>query len=317
MSVLMIEGLEVEVKPHFWSNRKQILKGVTFNVDGGEIFGFLGPNGAGKTTTIKTILGLVVPSNGRIRVLGGDINDPGIRSRIGFMPERAYFSEHLTGREVVGQHALLAGLGLGRARSRAQEVLDQVGLGGATEQRLGSYSKGMLQRVGIAQAIVGDPELVILDEPQSGLDPLGRRDIRNLMLSLRQAGKTVFFSTHILPDVEMICDRVAIMVDGVVRTVGELESLVGADEAIAAIEIVAEGCDEATVVAAREAGAVAEQHGQAHRFVCSNHDRANQLVDLLRQSGVVIRSLQSHRRSLEDVFVSEAIARRRREESES
>jgi ABC-2 type transport system ATP-binding protein len=308
-NALEVVNLRVTVKPHFWSRRRELLRGVSLTVAPGEIFGFLGPNGAGKTTTIKSILGLMRPSAGRIQVLGGAITDPNIRARLGFMPERAYFSERLTGREVVLQHALLAGLSPKRARERCAEVLHEVGLHGAERQLLGSYSKGMLQRVSLAQAIVADPDLVVLDEPQSGLDPIGRRDIRNIMLKLRGLGKTVFFSTHILPDVEMICDRVAILVAGEVRQIGALSTLLGKDAAVAGIEVVAHGGERGLTTQAAALGVTVEpvRAMQPLRFLCPTQAKADELISLLRRSGASIEQVTTHRLSLEDVFMSEAL----------
>lgn len=301
MTVVEVQDLRFGIKRHFWSKRREILRGVTFTVDAGEVFGFLGPNGAGKTTTIKSILGLLRPQAGKVRIFDRKNSDLGVRRRVGFMPERADYPEHLAAQEFLLQHGLLAGLRYRDAKRRTQEVLSQVGLSRRARQRLGGYSKGMLQRVGVAQAIIGHPDLVILDEPLSGLDPIGRRDIREIMLQLQQQGKTVFFSTHILPDVEMICDRVAILVQGRVKKIGHIHKL--AEGAIKRIEITAEHVNEATLNKAREISHQLSQHEDEYSFHVQDDDEAGRLIDLLRAGGAVIRYVDTQRESLEDAFV--------------
>lgn len=305
MSSLSWNNVVVDVQPHFWSPKQRILHGVSMEVASAEIFGFLGPNGAGKTTSIKVALGLQRPTSGEVTILGGRIRDPGVRRRIGFMPERSYFPEHLTGSEVVRLHARLAGLSPHDAKARAESALDRAGLGAPRRQRLAKYSKGMLQRVAFAQAIVGDPELVILDEPMSGLDPMGRRHIRDLMLELRAEGRTVFFSTHILPDVEMVCDRVGILVRGTVRTVAPLPSLL-ASQGVAQVEITVPTCPPEARGRLRELSATVSDHATGTTVVVPDLENAQQAVDVLRAAGAHITELQTHRRTLEQVFLSEA-----------
>jgi ABC-2 type transport system ATP-binding protein len=180
-------------------------------VDEGEIFGFLGPNGAGKTTTLKMLMGLVYPTAGSAKILGMDINDPRMKAQIGFLPEQPYFYDYLTAGELLNYYGQLSGVPAKDRERRVCEVLDRVGLPDVIRVQLRKFSKGMLQRVGIAQAILHDPRIVFFDEPMSGLDPMGRREVRDLMEQLKHEGKTVFFSTHILSDAEALCDRVAII----------------------------------------------------------------------------------------------------------
>src|SRR5262249_25663881 len=199
----------------FWRNRTyRALDRLTLNVDRGEIFGFLGPNGAGKTTTLKLLMQLVFPTSGRAELLGRPVGDLGAKRRIGYLPENPYFYDHLTAEELLQYFAALFGYSRGECRARAARLLDEVGIAGERRLQLRKFSKGMLQRVGIAQALINDPDLVIFDEPMSGLDPLGRREVRALILRLRDRGCTVFFSSHVLSDAEALCDRVAILAKG-------------------------------------------------------------------------------------------------------
>ncbi|MSP61195.1 MAG: ABC transporter ATP-binding protein [Myxococcales bacterium] len=209
----------------FLRRKVQAVRGLTFDVRPGEIFGFVGPNGAGKTTTIKMLMGLIFPTAGTCMLLGKRVPDLGAKRRVGFLPETPYFYEHLTGRELVDFAGRLFDLPASVRRPRTEKLLDLVGLTGAASLPLRKYSKGMLQRLGLAQALINDPEVVVLDEPMSGLDPIGRKEIRDLIGSLRSEGKTVFFSSHILSDVELLCDRCAIIVRGEIRDVGPLAQL--------------------------------------------------------------------------------------------
>lgn len=302
MKPLSVNRLSYAVRPHFWSARRQILHSVDFEVQAGEMFGFLGPNGAGKTTTIKAILGLLRPDAGEVRVLGGSIRDPSIRARIGFLPERSYFPEHLTGGEVVLKHALLAGLSWSDAKTRCRSLLERVGMGHARDQLLRGYSKGMLQRIGVAQALVGRPDLVIFDEPMSGLDPLGRRDIREVLTELRASGTTVFFSTHILPDVEMLCDRVTILIQGRVRRTGRLDALLS--DAVDRVEIHVDALPDP--LRARFADHLAHDRGRDVILAAASSDEANRWIDELREHAVSILRVETHRGTLEDIFVKAA-----------
>lgn len=198
---------------------------VNFSVERGEVFGFLGPNGAGKTTTIKALLGLIRPDGGDFQILGHSPDSLQWRRRVGYMPEHPNFHDFLTGLEMVTWFGQLAGMSSSEASTRAKEVLIRVGLEASMTRRLRGYSKGMLQRAGLAQALVASPELLILDEPMTGLDPIGRRDMRRLILELKAEGKTVFYSTHILPDVEMTCDRVTILNKGKTVKTGNMQAI--------------------------------------------------------------------------------------------
>jgi len=205
---------------------RRVLDGLTFTVQEGEVFGFLGPNGAGKTTTLKLLMGLIFPTSGTARILGRPIEDVSMHRQIGYLPEQPYFYDYLTARELLDYFARFYRYGPDERRQRVARFLEMVGLAAAADVQLRRFSKGMLQRVGVAQAILHDPQVVFLDEPMSGLDPLGRREVRDIILDLKRRGCTVFFSTHILPDAEMLCDRVAVLVGGRLQGVGSPEEIV-------------------------------------------------------------------------------------------
>ncbi len=210
----------------FWRKRPyRALDRLTLDVEAGEVFGFLGPNGAGKTTTLKLLMQLVFPSAGRAEMLGRPLGDRAVKGRIGYLPENPYFYDYLTAEELLAYFGGLFGFSRSESRRRAARLLDDVGIGAERRLQLRKFSKGMLQRVGIAQALINEPELVILDEPMSGLDPLGRRDVRALILRLRDRGCTVFFSSHVLSDAEALCTRVGILAQGRLVAAGRLADL--------------------------------------------------------------------------------------------
>src|SRR5271167_419557 len=226
MTAIDILGLEKTYSVGFWRKTPRCaLRPLHLAVEEGEIFGFLGPNGAGKTTTLKLLMGLVYPTSGSARILGSEVNDPRMKAQIGFLPEQPYFYDYLTAAELLEYYAQLSGIAAKDRKLRVSEVLARVGLPDVGGMQLRKFSKGMLQRVGIAQAILHDPRLLFFDEPMSGLDPIGRREVRDLMTELKHAGKTVFFSTHILSDAEALCDRVAIIHQGELRGVGAVAEL--------------------------------------------------------------------------------------------
>jgi ABC-2 type transport system ATP-binding protein len=226
-TIVRVEGLVKDFRPGFGLRKKRVLHGISFEVRRGEVFGFIGPNGAGKTTTLKVLMGLIRASGGRAELLGHAVGESSYRREVGFAPESPYFYDFLTGREILTFYAQLCDVERARIAGRVDEVLAHVGLSHAGDARLRTYSKGMLQRIGIAQALVHDPSVLFLDEPMSGLDPVGRKEIRDLIVRLNREGKTVFMNTHILSDVEMICDRVAIIVAGRIAYQGALEAIDG------------------------------------------------------------------------------------------
>lgn len=227
-AAIEIENLTKEYRHGFLELKKKTsLEGLNLQVQEGEIFGYLGPNGAGKTTTIKLLVGLIFPSAGTARILGKSISDISMHQEIGYLPEQPYFYDYLTAAELLDYFARVHDLNADERKERIDRMLKKVGLETAGKIQLRKYSKGMLQRVGLAQAILHDPKVVILDEPMSGLDPVGRREVRDIILELKREGKTVLFSTHILSDAEMLCDRVGVIVGGKLRGVGAPDEIVG------------------------------------------------------------------------------------------
>jgi ABC-2 type transport system ATP-binding protein len=287
----------------FWRKRPyRALDRLTLAVEPGEVFGFLGPNGAGKTTTLKLLMRLVFPTSGSAELLGRPLGDRDARRRIGYLPENPYFYDYLTAEELLRYFAGLFGLSRAEGRARAARLLDEVGLGAERRLQLRKFSKGMLQRVGIAQALINDPELVIFDEPMSGLDPLGRRDVRSLILRLRDRGCTVFFSSHVLSDAEALCSRVAILAKGKLVAAGRLSDLV--DFRARGWELVVSGTNEPAVAAlgqrVRRAVRIDEGRYALELPVESSPD---QILAELTAGGAHLVSLNPIRDTLEDFFV--------------
>jgi ABC-2 type transport system ATP-binding protein len=220
--ILEVEAVNQSFRAGFWMNRVQVLHEVSLNVPERSIFGFLGANGAGKTTLIHLIAGLHKPSSGSVRIGGLEAITTQAREKIGYLPERPYFYEHLTGAQFLTYFGRLSGMSASRLRERIEQVLSTIGMTAARNVELRKYSKGMLQRIGIAQAILHEPQFLVLDEPMSGLDPLGRKEMRELILQLAQQGHTVFFSSHVIPDVEAICDQVALIEKGKIKGSGPI-----------------------------------------------------------------------------------------------
>lgn len=299
MPAIEILELEKTYSVGFWRKRPKIaLRPLTLNVEVGEIFGFLGPNGAGKTTTLKLLMGLIFPTGGSARILGMEISDPRVKAQIGFLPEQPYFYDYLTAGEVLEYYAQLSGIPTAERRRKVSEVLARAGLQDAAATQLRKFSKGMLQRVGIAQAILHDPKVLFFDEPMSGLDPMGRREVRDLMEELKQQGKTVFFSTHILSDAESLCDRVAIVHQGELRGVGAVEDLTSSVEGKAEIVWHGNSIPGSLNSLATECHLVSDTVRAVVRE--ANQDAA---IDALRREGLRIISVTPVRTSLEEYFV--------------
>lgn len=292
-------GLEKTYSVGFWRKRpKRALHPLQLTVEEGEIFGFLGPNGAGKTTTLKLLMGLVFPTAGSARILGREWTDPEVKAQIGFLPEQPYFYDYLTADELLNYYAQLSCVAAKLRRARIEEVLNRVGLLEARSVQLRKFSKGMLQRVGIAQAILHDPKLVFLDEPMSGLDPIGRREVRDLIQELKVQGKTVFFSTHILSDAEALCDRVAIIHKGQLRGVGAIEDLTAGVQG--KIEVIWHGTQIPAAVKAL--GGECHVTGETTRAVL-DENLQDAVIDALRRERLRLISITPLRKTLETYFV--------------
>jgi ABC-2 type transport system ATP-binding protein len=296
--VLELIDVHKSFKLGFIPKTKEILKGISFTVAEGEIFGYLGPNGAGKTTTIKCALGLVFPDSGSIRLFGRSHLDPRAKDKLGFLPENPYFYDYLTATEFLDFYAQLFGIPRDERRARIARLLKLVAMDKAAGLPLRKFSRGMLQRVGLAQALINEPSLVILDEPLGGLDPLGRKEIRDIILSLRDAGKTVVFTSHILQDIEMICHRVAIIVGGRVLSQGRLADLVS--EKILFTEATISGLSAADLAPFGEF--VSESGGRALVKVF-DEARVESVLDLVRVRRARVHSLVPRTQTLEDIFV--------------
>jgi len=299
MAAIEILALEKTYTVGFWRKKpKCALRPLNLTVEEGEIFGFLGPNGAGKTTTLKLLMGLIFPTAGSARILGMEVDDPRMKAQIGFLPEQPYFYDYLTARELLEYYGQLSGVDSKQRSRKVDEVLQRVALPNVGGVQLRKFSKGMLQRVGIAQAILHDPKIVFFDEPMSGLDPMGRREVRDLMEQLKHEGKTVFFSTHILSDAEALCDRVAIIHQGELRGVGAVAELTSSVHG--QVELVWQGT--AVPASLRALGADCHVTGDTVRAVLSeaNQDAA---IEALRRERLRLVSVTPVRTSLEDYFL--------------
>ncbi len=297
---IRLEELTKDYPVGFWRPRPvRALDGVSLDVESGEVLGFLGPNGAGKTTTLKLLIQLIYPTSGRAEILGRPAGDLEARRRLGYLPEAPYFYDNLTAEELLVYFGRLFGFSAADARSRSAILLDRVGLGAARRRQLRKYSKGMLQRVGIAQALVNDPEVVFLDEPMSGLDPVGRRDMGELIRELRDEGRTVFFSSHILSDAEALCSRVAILVQGRLVANGRLADL--AFE-ILGWELIVTGTDDGALSALGLD--VVTTVGDGRFVIDLPADRPpDQLLPELGRRGLRVVSLTPRHESLEAYFI--------------
>jgi len=302
--VLRVEALSKTFRKPFTGRKVHAVKSVSFEVARGEVYGFVGPNGAGKTTCIKMLTGLIFPTGGHASVLGRPAGTPEAMQRVGFLPENPYIYPYLTPREFVDLCGRLSGLSGKALAARVAEVLERVGMTYAADRAVRSLSKGMNQRVGLAGALVHDPDLLILDEPMSGLDPVGRKDVRDLILEERGRGKTVFFSTHILADVETLCDRVCILRRGEVVESGPLASLL--DRSTLESEVVLDDVSDDLARELAELGAVRRSGAQATVTV-SGEKAKRALLEKALARGATVVTLRGRRESLEELFVRRAL----------
>ena len=300
--VLRAEGLAKTFRLGFVRKRVEAVKDATFDVRRGEIFGYLGPNGSGKTTTLKMLMGLVFPTRGRAEVLGRPVPDRTAKRKLGYLPETPYFYEYLAPEELLDLVGALFDVPRQQRRERAAKLITRVGLDHARGRPLRKFSKGMLQRIGIAQSLMGDPELVVLDEPMTGLDPLGRKEIRDLMLELKGEGRTVMYSTHILPDVELTCDRVAMIFAGTIRSVGPLAELLTA-RLLSTEVVLRPGVGSVPELPAR---ATTRQSPEGLLIDLREGTDVDAFLKSALHSGAGILSVTPRHESLEDVFIRQA-----------
>ena len=309
--VLAVSDLAKTFRKPFTGRAVEAVRGVSFAVERGEIFGFLGPNGAGKTTTIKMLTGLIAPTRGSASIFGIPAPSPEAMGRVGFLPENPYVYPYLTPREFVALCGRLSGLGGASLDARVARVLERVGIAYAMDRAVRTMSKGMLQRVGLAAALVHEPELLVLDEPMSGLDPVGRKEVRDLIEGEQRAGRTVFFSSHILSDVEMLCDRVCILRRGEVVVAGRMDELLDAGAHVRArgrtTEITLLGVTDATRSALAAKGLVPRAFGNGHVIDADGDEAVKATLESALATGARVESVTPHRETLEDLFVRRAI----------
>ena len=303
--VLSVEKLaKTFVKP-FTGKKVEAVRGVSFEVRRGDIFGFLGPNGAGKTTTIKMLTGLIFPTGGKATILGEEVPSPDAMGNVGFLPENPYVYPYLTPREFVSLCGRLNGMSGQHLAREVERVIERVGIGYAIDRRVGALSKGMLQRTGFAAAIVHSPELLILDEPMSGLDPVGRKEVRDLIVEEARAGRTVFFSSHILSDVELLCDHVCILRKGEVVAGGAMKDLLAAGARRTELTLV--DVPEGAIAELSALAESAQRHGPSLVLDVQGDEAVRKVLERALARGLRIESLIPKRETLEDIFVRKAL----------
>jgi ABC-2 type transport system ATP-binding protein len=299
--MIQVRDLAKTYRIGFWMKKVEALRGVSFEVREGDLFGFIGPNGAGKSTTIKILLGLLKADAGSATLMGKPAGSPASRAQVGFLPEQPYFYDYLTGREFLWFYGRLSGLHWKDLKTRVGETSELVRLKpDALERKLRTYSKGMLQRIGLAQSLLARPKLVVLDEPMSGLDPLGRRDVRGLLRDLHAQGITVFYSSHVLSDVEAICTRLAMVVDGRIARQGTVA------------EVLAGEAEHYVVVLSAAPGALPPETGtlvDARSVSCPDAASQRNLLRWALAQGLTVESVSRNRHSLEDVLAREVAKR--------
>ncbi len=307
MTTVQAQAIDIRQVRKTFRGGVEALKGVDLTVSPGEIFGLLGPNGAGKSTLVKILLTIVKPSHAEGRLLDGAVGDKRVLRRVGYLPEHLRFPDYLTGRQALDYFAALAGMDRSARRRRSPELLDLVGMSEWAGQRIAKYSKGMRQRLGVAQSLMNEPDLVFLDEPTDGVDPVGRRDIRRILEHARDEGRTVFINSHLLGELEMVCDRVAILVQGSVARQGTMDALTSGQRAFVirvAQETTQEQISAIAQAAARSVGSIPlETSGSEFRLESENPAGAQPVIDAIRKSGATIIGMQLRKPSLEELFL--------------
>ena len=304
--VLSVRALAKTFRIGFFRKRVEAVRGVDFEVRRGEIFGILGPNGAGKTTTIKMALRLIFPTAGEVRLFGEKEPGPDVMRRLGYLPESPYVYQYLRAHEFLDLCGRLVGLDASARKKRSDEMIEKVGLAHATDRPIGRFSKGMLQRIGLAQALLHDPELLILDEPMSGLDPIGRKEVRDLILAEHRRGKTIVFTSHILSDVEMLCDRVAIVHRGKVSAYGALGELLRPE--VRRTEVELEGASDALREELEAMGCHVTRRERRDTVVIDGDEGARRVLEATLRTSARVVALHEQRETLEDLFLRDALA---------
>jgi ABC-2 type transport system ATP-binding protein len=302
--VLEVQGLQKVFHIGFFRKRVEAVKGTSFRVHKGEIFGLLGPNGAGKTTTIKAILRLIFPTDGEIRLFGRSADDREAAMRVGYMPENPYIYQYLKPLEFLDLCGRLVGLPKAERLARSEEMIDKVGLRQAVDRPIGKFSKGMMQRIGLAQALLHDPELLVLDEPMSGLDPIGRKEVRDLLLEQRERGKTLLFTSHILSDVELLCDRVVIMQQGRITSEGQVHDLL--ETAGRRVEIRLSGASKALQDSLRSRGTILDGGGGHVTLRVEGQKAVDEVIRISNAAGARLDAMIPERETLEKLFLEKA-----------
>jgi len=300
---IQIRHLTKRFRTGFWLKESTALSDLNLEVACGTTFGFLGPNGAGKTTTMKLLIGVLHPTSGEASIFGKSIREIAVKKEIGYLPESPYFYDYLTGSEFLHFYGQLFGMGSEERKKKVKNLFELVKLEGAEQVQLRRYSKGMLQRIGLAQALINDPKLVILDEPMSGLDPIGRKDVRDIILRLKEEGKTVFFSTHVLSDAEMICDQVGIIIKGQLRNVGRLEEML--NPKVKSVEVCVRGLPEGKIQALDSLSKSITTKGEESLISLKEESALSKLIQWTMREGGKIVSIVPRRETLEDLFIEE------------
>ena len=302
--VLEVDGLRKVFHIGFFRKRVEAVRGTSFRVHKGEIFGLLGPNGAGKTTTIKAILRLIFPTEGEIRLFGRSADDRAVAARVGYMPENPYIYQYLKPLEFLDLCGRLVGLPKAERLLRSEEMIDKVGLRHALDRPIGKFSKGMMQRIGLAQALLHDPELLVLDEPMSGLDPIGRKEVRDLLVEQREQGKTLLFTSHILSDVELLCDRVVIMQQGKITSEGQVHDLL--ETAGRRVEIRLSRASEALRESLRSRGTILDGGGGHVTLRVEGQKAVDDVIRISNAAGARLDAMIPERQTLEKLFLQNA-----------
>ncbi|HMQ67970.1 MAG TPA: ABC transporter ATP-binding protein [Ignavibacteria bacterium] len=302
MSVITTKNLSKEFSSGKFSREKiQALNNFSFEVEGGEIFGLLGPNGAGKTTLIKILLGITFPTSGEVQIFGKNISDESYKTKVGYLPESHKFPNYFSGEEVLHFFGMLSGISKAEVKKRSDEYLKMVDMEKWRKTKIRKYSKGMLQRLGLAQSMLNDPDIIFLDEPTDGVDPIGRKEIRDILIRLKEEGKTIFLNSHLLSEVELVCDRVAILNKGVLIKSGRVDEITAVSDnyIFNTTEI-----DESVMQSLLSVYKSTIKSRHEFYYSTDSPEDLNKLIDFLRQNKVLILSITREKNSLEDLFIN-------------